>query len=111
MRKFTVKPKRAIKASTTFSYSTEDSDPADWYIDYDEFFDLIDECISDLGLEIEEEEDQYPMVGRQCVFTLSNGALLDTYDLECDILYALDDGKIGPDDQKDYICKWISYNC
>lgn len=99
-------PKKRITASY-FDYEVSAEDPADWYIDYDEFFETIEECIRELGLEIVDVDDSSIMVGESRNYELSNGAVLDSYDLEIDILYAHADNGLRREDQMDYIKNYI----
>ena len=77
-------------------------------ISFDEFFELIIECLVDLGIEFEEEEGpDSNMYGLQEIFTLEDGRVLDSYELETDILGALAAGEIDAEGQYNYIINYI----
>lgn len=105
--------KRRIVANHDFDYETygPDSDPADWTIDYDEFFEAIEANLEELGLEVVDYDDEDVIVGEIRIFNLANGASLDSYDLETEILYALDNGDISGDETDKYIKDYIKKNC
>ena len=116
-RKITGSSKRVkdtrIVANHDFYYETygPESDPADWEIDYDEFFEAIEANIEELGLEVVDYNDERTMGGRICTFELSNGSSLDSYDLETDILYALDDREIRGSQTDKFIQDYIKRCC
>lgn len=119
-----VYPKSAIRANTQsrstarkqtkkvfasgFDYEVDGDDPGMWEIDYEGFFDTIRECLYDLGIDFEEEEGPYSnMYGLQEIFTLEDGRVLDSYELETDILGALADREINYTGQETYIKNYI----
>lgn len=114
-KKNRVYPQDYVKASSnkiyasTFWYDVYANDPADWQIDWDAFFEMIRECLNELGINFEEEEGPYSNgYGLQELFHLDNGKTLDSYELETEILYALSDGNIDKNGQHDYIINYIN---
>ena len=103
--------KKYIKANHDFDYDIGGNDPADWYIDYDGFFEAIEYAIEALSLEIEDFNDEETIGGRICTYTLSNGSDLDSYDLETEILHALADGDILGSETDIFIQEYIKDNC
>lgn len=105
--------RKRIVANHDFDWATygPDSDPADWYIDYDGFFEAIEANIIELGLEVVDYHDKETYGGRICTYELSNGSSLDSYDLEIAILYALDDRTIRNSQTDEFIKNYIKKNC
>ena len=107
-----VYPQSYVKASyddvPSFEYDVGASDPADWEIDWDEFFQMIRDCLTELGIDYSEEEGPYSNgYGLQQLFHLPDGKTLDSYDLETEILHDLADGVVDAWGQHDYIINYI----
>lgn len=103
------KSKRKILA--VLNYDVSYDDPADWEIDYDMFFELIESSISKLGLDIDDIEDEETIGGRICTYILTNGECLDSYDLEIELLSGLNDGSIKDSGIRKYIETYIRNHC
>ena len=103
--------KRYIRSNehNRFNYDVESyEDPADWYIDYDEFYEVIEQAITEvLGLEIAQIKDKSNPWGKSQEYYLSDGTRFSSYDLECDILNDISNDDPSTYDQVEYVANWI----
>lgn len=98
-------PQSYVRAS--FYFDVHADDPAEWEIDWDEFFDTIENCLDQLGIGYEAEVGPYDNDwGRQMLYKLSNGKVLDSYDLETEILHEL--ASNSSLSQENYIIDYIN---
>lgn len=93
---------------SSFEYDVSSNDPSNWRINYDQFFELIRNILDELKIEYDEDDAiNSNILSPQKFFTLNYTKILDSNELETDILYALANGTIKSDGQKRYIIKYI----
>ena len=103
-----LKSKSSSATDDVSYYDVTSEDPADWIIDYDWFFELIDNCLASLGIEVEDYDEEDTRGGRICTYTLDNGTVLDSYELETELLSELNSKTIKKSQIKSFIKKYIS---
>lgn len=101
------KESKSINDKVWLEYNVDANDPADWYIDYDEFFEIIDSVLDDLNIDVENYDEEETRGGRICTYELSNGKTIDSYDLEIELLNDLYDDKVDDTEIYQYVKKYL----
>lgn len=96
-----LRPQRTTRRVTaSFYYDVSSDDPADWELDPAELGDLIYGAILDLDHDVLDEE---PGPGTTVYYTLETGDVIDSYEIETNLLGKLSEGAMDDHDIYQFI--------